>query len=515
MKIVSRSQKRMLRVELYQNIREAVNKQGLSIRATASEFKVHRRDVRRALVSGIPPERKVAPKVRPKLGAYEATVRGWLEDDLSVPRKQRHTATRIWQRLVDELGADVSVSAVRVMVRELKAEILEPPAMAMVPQFHVPGETAEVDFGDVWVDLSGERTKVKMFAMRLSASGKAFHEIYMGESQECFLDGHEKAFIAFGGIPRTIRYDNLTSAVVKVLIGRDRLENERFIAFRSHYGFNASYCTPGIEGAHEKGGVEGEVKRARRRYMVPVPKGATLAEINSVLHLRVDTDDKTRHIEYRRDTVETAFAEERRALHPLIAESFGTAKILFAKVDAKSRVCVRQAFYSVPVSLIGRSVQIALSANEVSISYKDREVAHHGQLIHRGASQLVLDHYLETFARKPGAFPHSVPLDQARRNGTFTKAHDAFLAEAIRLHGEQAAISEMVAVLLLARRLPKEAIVYGLSEALSMHMLQADVVEIKARSSLESPAEPLYGVPEATSDEVDLARYNVLLRTSA
>ncbi|EQD80211.1 IstA2, partial [mine drainage metagenome] len=204
-----------------------------------------------------------------------------------MPRKQRHTATRIWQRLVDELGADISASAVRVMVRELKAEIIEPPATAMVPQLHLPGKTAEVDFGDVWVILAGHRVKAKMFAMRLSASGKAFHEVYSGESQECFFDGHEKAFLAFGGIPGTIRYDNLTSAVTKVLIGRDRLENERFVAFRSHYGFAASYCTPGIDGAHEKGGIEGEVKRARRRYLVPIPKGSTLTEINDKIHERV------------------------------------------------------------------------------------------------------------------------------------------------------------------------------------------------------------------------------------
>jgi transposase len=118
----------MLRVELYQSIRNAVNKEGMSIRATAKEFKVHRREVRRAFASAIRPERKSAPKVRPKLSAYESTVRARLTEDLKVPKKQRHSATRSWQRLVDEFGADVSVSAVRVMVRELKAEIIEPTA---------------------------------------------------------------------------------------------------------------------------------------------------------------------------------------------------------------------------------------------------------------------------------------------------------------------------------------------------------------------------------------------------
>ena len=398
-----------------------------------------------------------------------------------------------------------------MMVRELKSRDHRASSHRDDTQVNVADRTAEVDFGDVWVIVSGEKLRAKMFAMRLSSSAKAFHQIYMGESQECFLDGHEKAFEAFGGIPAEIRYDNLTSAVTKVLIGRDRLENERFTAFRSHYGFGASYCTPGIEGAHEKGGIEGEVKRARRRYMVPIPKGPTLAEINDKLHQRVDADDVTRHVAYRKENVEAAFLEERKALKPLVTESFGTAKILFAKVDAKSRVCVRQAFYSVPVSLIGTSVQIALSANEVSISYRDKQVATHERLTHRGDSILVLDHYLEAFTRKPGAFPRSVPLDQAKKSGAFSRDHEEFLAGATRLYGESKGISEMVGVLLLARRLSKAAIAAGLSRALVMHTFKADFVEIAARSSLESTPMPLEDVPEVVAPTVDLARYDALL----
>ncbi|EQD53389.1 transposase [mine drainage metagenome] len=125
----------------------------------------------------------------------------------------------------------------------------------------------------------------------------------------------------------------------------------------------------------------------------------------------------------------------------------------------------------------------------------------------------MLDHYLETFGRKPGAFPRSVPLDQARKNGAFTQEHDAFFTQAVRLYGESRATSEIVAVLLLSRRLPTKAVVYGLSQALSMHTVKADFVEIKARSSLESSREPLNGVPEVASAQVDLERYNALLGT--
>ena len=86
-----------------------------------------------------------------------------------------------------------------------------------------------------------------------------------------FFDGHVRAFEHFGGVPARVRYDNLKPAVVRVLKGRDRAESERFVALRSHYGFDSFFCRPGVAGAHEKGGVEGEVGRFRRRHLVPVP----------------------------------------------------------------------------------------------------------------------------------------------------------------------------------------------------------------------------------------------------
>ena len=111
-----------------------------------------------------------------------------------------------------------------------------------------------------------------MFVIRLSASGKGFHRVYFNQAQEVFLDGHVRAFDHFGGVPVRIRYDNLKPAVVRVMKGRGRIETERFIALRSHYGFESFFCLPGVKGAHEKGGVEGEVGRFRRRHMVPMSR---------------------------------------------------------------------------------------------------------------------------------------------------------------------------------------------------------------------------------------------------
>ena len=108
--------------------------------------------------------------------------------------------------------------------------------------------------------------------MRLSHSGRAFHVAFGTQAQEAFLEGHVLAFQHFGGVPGLVRYDNFKPAVTRVLRGRDRVESERFVALRSHYGFDSFFCRPGITGAHEKGGVEGEIGRFRRRHLVPVPK---------------------------------------------------------------------------------------------------------------------------------------------------------------------------------------------------------------------------------------------------
>ncbi len=260
-------------MSLYEQIRRAHEREQVSIRELARRFGVHRRDVRAALASPIPPARKVpaVAKPAPKLDQWKPFIDRWLADDKDVPRKQRHTSRRVWQRLVLEHGADIGESTVRRYVKTVNDAHTTPLAEVIVAQDHVLGAEAEVDFGAVHVWVDGELVKVSLFVIRLSASGKSFARAYLNEAQEVFLDGHVRAFDCFGGTPGRVRYDNLKAAVVKVLKGRDRDESERFVALRSHYGFDSFFCLPGIDGAHEKGGVEGEIGRFRRRHLVPIP----------------------------------------------------------------------------------------------------------------------------------------------------------------------------------------------------------------------------------------------------
>lgn len=476
----------MSRVELYERIRRDHHDpvEPLSVRALSREYRVHRRTVREALSCSVPPDRKVAEREAPALGPWKVTVREWLVADQDVPRKQRHTARRVWQRLVDEHDAVVAESTVRAYVAEVRAELADAALAVTIPQTHVPGAEAEVDFGEFWAWIDGVAVKLWMFCMRLSASGKAFHVAFSHQAQEAFLEGHRLAFEHFGGVPGRIRYDNLKPAVQKVLLGRDRVETERFIAMRSHYLFDSFFCAPGIDGAHEKGGVEGEIGRFRRRHLVPVPKVASLVELNALIAAGDAADDR-RRIARRVDTVGEAFAVEAEALKVLPDEAFASHAELWCKVDTKARVCVRQSWYSVPAGLARKRVLVRLHADRFEVIADGAVVAGHVRSLHKGTEDLELDHYLEVLARKPGALAGSTALAQARASGSFTGAHERFWVEARRQLGDGPGTRALCKVLLLHRSHPDTVVTAGIDAALRIGSVDPDVVAIEARHAAD------------------------------
>lgn len=314
---------------------------------------------------------------------------------------------------------EVAESSVRALVADLRREIEDQSLQVMVPQSHAPAQEAEVDFGEFTAMIGGVLMKLWMFVLRLSHSGKAVHIAYANQAQESFLDDHVQAFDRLGGVPAgMIRYDNLTAAVVRVVLGRERVQNPRFIALRSHYGFDSFFCQPGIEGAHEKGGVEGEVGRFRRRHLVPVPDFASLAELNAFMATADATDDG-RRITGRTETVGAAAAREAPGLRVLPDEAFDPSQTLSCRVDARARICVRQSYYSVPARYAGRRLQVRLGAMTVTAVAEGKVVAAHTRSLHKFTEDLVLDHYLEVLTRKPGALAGATGMIAAIGLGRF------------------------------------------------------------------------------------------------
>ncbi|MPV51059.1 IS21 family transposase [Pseudactinotalea sp. HY160] len=491
----------------------------MSIRALAEKYKVHRRTVRQALADATPPARKVPVRTAPVLGGHVETVRGWLVADKDVHRKQRHTARRVWQRLVEEEGVVVAESSVRGLVAELRREIFDQSLQVTVPQTHGPAEEAEVDFGEFQAVIGGVVMKLWMFVLRLSHSGKAVHIAYANQAQESFLDGHVQAFERLGGVPvGMIRYDNLKPAVIRVALGRERVENPRFIALRSTYGFDSFFCAPGIDGAHEKGGVEGEVGRFRRRHLVPLPEFADIAALNAFM-AAADGKDDARRITGRVETVGAAAARELPGLRALPAEAFDPAAALSCRVDAKARICVRQCYYSVPARFAGRRVQVKLGATSVVAISDGVVVARHVRSIHKNSEDLLLDHYLEVLARKPGALAGSTALVTARARGLFTASHQRFWDAARRDLGDKDGTRALIGVLLLHRTQAAAGLLTAMDAAVAMGRYEADLVAVEARRQSQGSAPaplilPAGAPPAARADQrpvPSLEAYDTLL----
>jgi transposase len=504
-------------VEQFEQIRRDRVREGLSLRALAERHGVHRRTVRAALASPLAPLRRTpVGRPAPKLGPFRALIDAWLEADREAPRKQRHTAKRIWQRLVDEHGADVAQSTVRDYVRQRKRALGWPVGEVFVPQVHAPGIEAEVDWGQAEVVLAGIATTVHLFVMRASFSGAAFCQASLVETQQAFLELHVQAFEWFGGVFPKIRFDNLKSAVKKVLKGRRRVESDRFVALRSHYLFASQFTTPGIEGAHEKGGVEGEVGRHRRNRLVPVPRVADLAELNARLLAGCESD-LGRRIDGRAGTVGEAWATERPLLLAQPAEPFDACETAAPRVDQKSLVTIRQNRYSVPVALAGLRVSARVGAREITINHAGREVARHERLHGRFGTSAQLDHYLELLKRKPGGLEHSLALSQERGRGAWPGCFDELWAALAGRYGRSDAARQMVDVVLLCRDHGPDHVALAVRGALAAGAIDGRAVAVLARRAETAPTAPtpLTGLePRLTAHArpaPDLADYDQLL----
>lgn len=477
------------KVELFEEIRREYEFGVGTISGVARKFNIHRRMVREAIKSAIPSPRKTPQRNCPIFDAAREFIDQILEADQKAPRKQRHTAHRIFIRLDKERSdSKVAERTVRKYVQQWKLLHSTSRIEVYIPQAYQFGVEAQVDWYEAVVEIAGERLKVQVFNLRSMASGAAFHRAYLHATQQAFLDAHQLAFHYFGGVFRRLRYDNLSSAVKKVLRGHRREETERFVAFRSHWKYEASFCTPAK--GNEKGGVENEVGYFRRNHLVPVPRVKSLEELNAELLEGCRADFK-RVIEARPQSVGEMFAQEQALLLPFPGEDFELAEESFNRVNSKGCVQVRNNFYSTPLRP-GTQARVRVLPTEVEIHHQGNLVATHARSYSRREQILELEHYLDVLAIKPGAFAGSRPLEQWRKAERWTVVHDQFWNCLQQRHGESAGTRLMIELLQLGRQHGYEKLTRALEEARRLGASDAAVVRyLLTKSELPHETAPL------------------------
>ena len=297
-------------MELYAEVRRSVYVEGLSARAAARRFGLARETVRKMLRYRVPPGYRRQQPIRcPKLDAFTGVIDQILHDDQPRPKKQRHTAKRIWERLRAEYAFTGGYTIVKDYVREKRLGGQE----MFVPLTHPPGD-AQADFGEALVVIDGVECKAHYLVVDLPHSDDAFVKAFPAETTEAFCDGHNAAFRYFGGVPRGIVYDNTKLAVAKILGDRTRQRPQVFSELQSHYLFDDRFGRPGK--GNDKGKVEGLVGYARRNWFVPIPRVASWNALNADLE-RQCKDRRGRRLRRHSETIGERFARDRQALLPL------------------------------------------------------------------------------------------------------------------------------------------------------------------------------------------------------
>lgn len=472
----------MLKVEQYDYIRTAHRVYGKGIKQISRETGHSKNTIKKVLRGEYTGYKPRAQQPYPVLGPYLQIIDKWLEGDKKSPKKQRHTAVRVYRRLCNEHGFTGAETTVRNYVREAKARLGVDSTGAYIPLEPVMGGEAEVDWGNCIAILGGKKTPLKHFCMRSKYSGKPFVRCYPCERQQALFDGHMEAFSFYGGVFPILIYDNLTTAVRKVLQGKKRRLQETYDKFRAYYNFEPRFCNPAA--GHEKGGVEGLVGFARRNYMVPVPEAEDLEALNEkLLQECLAYGDHT--ISGRQHPVNDLFEAEKPHLLSLPEMPFSNIDSVCAKVDKFATVVIDKNRYSVPTAYAHFKVTAVMTIDRVEIFYRNKRVACHQRLYGNNKWGLLPERYLELIAKRPQAFDSARPIRQWRPS--WPDCLEALLKRFCTKQGRTKGIKDFISVLMLYQSHSTQEIEAAVSRALTAGVGNSEAVaHILLRSGTQS-----------------------------
>jgi transposase len=494
-------------MDQWTEIRRRVLVEGVSRRQVLRETGLHWKTLKKILGHSEPPGyRQAAPRVKRKLGPYMERIGQILKEDKALPKKQRHSAKRIWERLREEGytgGYTGGYTAVKDAVRDREQKNRE----VFVPLAHEPGE-AQVDFGQALVKMNGRLRKVAFFVMALPYSDAMFVMAFERECTETFWEGHVRAFEFFGGVPTRIVYDNTRVAVSQILGGKDRRLTHGFLQLKSHYLFAHRFCQ--VRRANEKGVVEGTVKYARLNFFVPVPQMRDLDELNTYLRGRC-TEDQERRLRGKEGTKQQRLEEERAAFLPLPAVAFEACRRQSTTANSLSLVRFDDNDYSVPVACAHHPIVAKGSCDEVVLCHVGQVVARHRRIWEREQVRFEPLHYLALLEQKPGA------LDQARPLRGWTLP-ESFALLRRRLEGEHggAGTREYIRVLRMLEKHPLPVLRAAVEKGLRCGAIRRDAIAqfILPQEEWRATLFTLDGHPHLRGVKVqapDVSQYGALL----
>jgi transposase len=360
-------------------IRRAFHVEGKAIRQIERETGHSRQAIRRA-ISNEPPTRTsvLSPPCRPApiFGPFQARVETLIAQNDHLPRKQRYTSHRIFEIIRAE-GYQGCESRVRQHLAAWK-EAHHPPELFLPLEFE-PGQDAQVDWGEAYAVIGGQRQKVQVFVMHLCYSRRTYAACFPSQNQESFLWAHVQAFRHFGGVPHRISYDNLATAVKLAFDKtrkrrRTRQEARAFTSFRSYYLFESHFCTPAK--GNEKGGVEGSVGYTRRNYLVPLPTATSFEDLNRQVLERCLQED-TRTVARETQTIGEAWEQERSHFLPLPSSDYDCCDMVTVRLTPYSQAHYETNRYSVPVKHARRIVTVKAYPFTIDIFDGAQKLASH------------------------------------------------------------------------------------------------------------------------------------------
>jgi len=491
-------------MEFWKEVRRQVLTGELSQRAAIKKYNVGWHTLKKILTHAEPPGyRQRKARLKRKLEPFLPVIQQILTADRQAPKKQRHTAKRIFERLRDEHGYQGGKTVVKDAVRGWKLSHQE----VFLPLSHPPGE-AQVDFGEATVNVQGAESKVALFVMTLPYSGAIFIQAFPRECTETFMEGHRRAFEFFGGVPRRISYDNSAIAVIEVRRGRERKLTREFLRLQSHYLFQEHFCL--VRRANEKGHVERLIGFARRNFLVPVPQVDSLVALNQQLRERclVDLAERTRGKPVPKCEL---LQDDQQAFLPLPKQSFEARRVVDRSVDSQSLVRFDDNEYSVPVQYAHRKLIVVATVEEVRLVYEDRLVARHARCWDRERTCFEPIHYLALLERKPGGIDYARPLEHWH-----LPEHFGLLRRRLEAADTRHGTRSYIRVLRLLEKFSLAQLSAAVEYALDIDVIDADSIRTIVEHRAEEPVQlfPLDGRPHLAHVRVEMtsvSSYQVLL----